>query len=87
MKHARVIGALVAVAVLGGGIIGFLIWRGGVEREDTARALLRAVESELSTETIDRDSIRRVLRQVRNLRGRADQAGLPRPFSANRPAC
>lgn len=64
---SRLIGALIAILVLGGGSIAFIVLRAQSERADRVADVLRAVDAELAS-SHDPESLRLVLRQIRNVR-------------------
>ncbi len=74
----RVLGAVVAIVVLGGGIIGYLMFRASGEAEARVSKVLRAVDAELNADEIDRDSLSDVLKDVERLQVESPSPALTR---------
>ncbi len=66
MKHGRIWAATAAIVVLGGGSIGFLVWRSATQRADQRARLIATVDAELRSGS--RDGLPALLRRVQEAR-------------------
>ncbi len=64
MRHPRIWGGALAVALLGGGGLTFVVLRAQRERDQQVETMLRNVASELATNPLDRTSATTVLRRL-----------------------
>ena len=78
MKHRRTWAALVAVLVLAGLAVGFVLWRDAARERAAVTALLTAVDAELGAGEPDRSEAGRLLREVREIRARSSDPALAR---------
>lgn len=76
--NPRVLAAVGAVAVLGGGSAAFVFWRGARERAAAVDEVVRAADAEIALASVDRDSAQAVLRRLRAVRRDASSAELDR---------
>jgi hypothetical protein len=74
MKHGRVWAALAAIAVLGGGSVGFLLWRQHQDELRRRQELAASVAAALAGN--DRDELRSLLRRVAASRDESDSGEL-----------
>lgn len=65
--NSRLITAVISIVVLGGGVVGFLVYRAGTQVDDRRAKVMRSATAEIESDPVDHDSARRALAQVDEL--------------------